>query len=385
MWRILIVCLAFAGYSAAPRAADCARKQESDAPEAYLEEARCNLLNQQYVEAYLAAERYVALRPGDSSGLEVLQKARQLLGIVKSAHIALPQPARGGLAGWVAVQAGHDSNVNSGTSAAEISLPLFRGLIVDIEEKLGEVGKRSSPFFGLHAGLVGTVLLGRTNRLRAHAAFGGRYNVNFSEYAPLSFVAGVEGEQDLADRFRVQASWNADQRWIGRHGLLDAQTIGLRGAVAFASGRQAGVFTSASDRNVPLFADQRSRELEQGLFLDAFSLRLALFQGSERAKNALRFLDRDFEGLSVRWSGRRGERGRIDIAFASTRSRYVEFSQLFLGRRLDELHELHLAYEHRLATGWTLTPRLIAQQNRSNVALTRFERSQLLAELRRDF
>ena len=115
------------------------------------------------------------------------------------------------------------------------------------------------------------------------------------------------------------------------------------------------------------------------------SARAMLHAGRERSIDARRFLDRDYAGIALGWSVRATEERTIELAFEETHSTYVEYSQLFLGHRRDRLRELRTALPFRLAAGWSLTPQAIYQENRSNVVLASFRRSQLLVELRREY
>ena len=63
----------------------------------------------------------------------------------------------------------------------------------------------------------------------------------------------------------------------------------------------------------------------------------------------------------------------------------MEYSQLFLGHRVDRLQELAVALERQIAFQWFVMPQLVLQQNRSNIPLAEFSRMQALVEIRREF
>jgi hypothetical protein len=362
------------------RQPDCAaasRAQESGEAARHLAEARCWLEAGQYGAALLAAERSLAYRPGDPEGLALREAALGMLKLVRIEH--------SGTRGWIALQAGYDSNFNSGTDAAEISLPLFRGIIVDIEEKLGELRRRSSPVLGAHAGFAARAPVTAQNALRLDGFAALRVNTAELGYLPSVLQFDVEADH-RAGPLRLAFGVGLDQRWIGRFHVLNAVNASARVSADLDGGYTLAAFAAASDRKYPLYQQLPALEERAGLALEhpAAPFRVRIYRGSERSTSAFKFLDRDFSGISAEGSLRLGP-GRFEVAVHQIRNAYTEFSQLFLGHRLDRYREIHLAYQYRLSPAWEVAPRLVLQENHSNIAITEFKRTQVLAEIRREF
>jgi len=404
---VLLTAFSHAG-SAQSSPADCAhfsgdRSAEARKPDVELAEARCHLAVRQYGAALLAVERLLALQPGDRVGLALREIVLESLRTI--APVA-PNESRGranesmqtratpgswsGLVGvrraWVAGLIGYDSNLNLGTGAGEVSLPLFRNVVLDIEDKLGDMRQRPSPLLGLNAGFDARRAWGEGGDLKLAGFAAARYNSRAAAYLPHDYRLEAEGAHQVGT-LRIAAAWATVQRWIGRHRSLDAQTVTASVEAPAPGGLRITPFVDETRKRLPVFDELRMRERRYGAAIvsDQLPVQLTLLSGRERATDARRYLDRDYTGFGLDWSGRVLEAWRLDLGYEQTRSSYVEYSQLFLGHRLERFRELRVAFERRLADAWYLAPRLIVQENRSNVVLTEFRRHQFLVELRREF
>lgn len=332
-------------------------------------------------------ERFLALQPGDPRGLALQDSILRMLGhraedeTGSTTTLPRDRPRAGG---WLAIVGGYDSNANSGTDARELSLPLFRGLIVDIEDKFGELRRRPSSLIGAHAGFDATVPLSGQTQLQFLGFAAGRFNFNALDYLPRNYRLQAQADH-RAGALRYALWLETDQRWINRYPTLDAQTAGIRVSAPAWQGYEISLFGAETRNKIPIF-DLRTREQRIGLSLRHATLpiRVSAFQGAERAYGEMKMLDRDLQGLAAEFSIHLGP-GRLDVSALTTRSAYVQLSQLFLSHRLDRFRELQVSYEYALSPAWSVTPRLVMQQNRSNVSLTDFDRSQFLAELRWKF
>jgi hypothetical protein len=381
------ICLAFgqqeqSGCQLEPRARPGAMQ-----PDHHLEQARCWRAAQRFGEALLAVERFLALQPGDPRGLALQEEILPLLGYrpedgsrLDAAH-SRDAPRLGG---WLAMMAGYDSNANSGTDARELSLPLFRGLIVDVENKFGELRRRPSALLGSHAGFDATVPLSAQTQLQFLGIAAGRLNFNAPDYLPRNFRLQAQADH-RAGNLRYGLWLETDQRWINRYQSLDARTAGVRVSAPAWQEYEIGVFGAETRNRIPIFG-LRTSEQRIGLSLRHATLpiRVSAFLGAERAAGEMKMLDRDLQGIAADYSILVGP-GRLDVSAQTTRSAYVQFSQLFLSHRLDRFREVQVSYEYALSPAWSVTPRLIVQQNLSNVSLTHFSRYQILAELRWKF
>lgn len=366
---LLLLLMACVPLSGALAAAEC-----GDATDA-LSEARCWLDHGRYAAALLAAERHLAVHPGDTEASALKEAALRRVGHAPVAAAAGSPAARG----WVALQAGYDTNANVGTDTAEVRIPLRRRL-GPIET--GDVQRRASTLLGLNGAFEASLPVSARNRLRLLGVAGAR--VNPKAYVPRHYALETHAEH-RGERLRAGVWLGVEGRWLNRYRLLDAESAGARLGVPMGREHELEVFHAYTEKTLPEFEiGTRERAFGASWHRRGAQQRITLIKGSERAPDSPSFLDRDFAGGSVEAWTRAGP-GRFYLGVHYLRSRYTLYSQPFLGFRLDEFTELHTLYEYRLAPAWYFVPRLVLQHNRSNVIVTAYERAQWLLELRREF
>jgi len=378
-------------YSAEPKAA---------ASISYLAAATCSFAAGDHGQALLWVERVIALEPRheEAQALRAAILARMRIEQPREAA-ALPgnvfdpaqrrwpaaaeqRPTRR----WIAMETGYDSNVNSGTDSTQVSIPLLRGAPVDLERVLRILRGQSSYFLGLNAGIDASRAITNATQFRLSGLAAMRVNVEEVEFVPHNYrIAAQVDHIHESLRFALGASFT--QQWIARYRLVGVNALSAQ--IDWLTGAQhtISLFGEYADKHLPQFNDIRTRQVHQGLAWTHIPtrLRVAIYTGQERATGVTRDLDREFDGLSAGWDHRLSQSGRLSLTYLGSRSRYTERSPFFLTMRRETLHELTAEYEHRLRDAWFLTPRIIIQQNQSNVELTRFSRTQLLIELRKEF
>ena len=356
--------------------ADCREAAVSaDEADRNLTEARCWLRQGRYAAALLAAERVLALRPGDAEGEAVREQALRHMQAVP-----LVEQADGPVAqGWIALQAGYDTNANLGTEAEEVRIPL-RLRLPAIETE--DLHQRSSRLLGLHGGFDAAFSLSQRNRLRLVGLAGARANLD----AYLTRNYALEAHAEHRGDFLRPGFWLAlEEQWYNKYGVLKARTLGGRLAAPLAGDHELELFHAVTPKKFPFF-ELSTIERTSGVALrqTAWRMRFALFGGTERAKGGPSFLDRDFVGVATQASAAAGP-GRLYLGVQHVRSDFLVFSRPFLVHRHDEFSELHAAYDYALGRNWRLVPRVVLQENRSNIVVTAYERVQWLLELRRQF
>lgn len=379
---------------------DCARHADAttakpQTPQAQLDEVRCLVAARRHGAALLVLERVLVVEPQNREALALRSRILASLELRRPERdAALHAPATGELSGqewmwrraWIAGTLGFDSNANSGTDAIQISLPLFRDAVLDIQDKLGDLRRRASPVTGLSAGFGIRDTLDERSELRVSGTAVARYNSRVAAYLPHDYWLGAEVDRRLGS-FRPTLYMETVQRLIGRYRTVDASTLGARAEMLAPARLRIAPFVDATRKRLPVLDGLTMSERRYGLAIGhyALPLRLTVLSGRERSVDTRRYLDRDYAGFSLGWTARAGESTLLQLACEETRSRYVEYSQLFLGHRVDRFRELRIVLERRLPDAWFLTPQLVLQQNRSNIVLTSFARQQVLFELRREY
>jgi len=107
--------------------------------------------------------------------------------------------------------------------------------------------------------------------------------------------------------------------------------------------------------------------------------------GEEIAAGDIKDLDRRFAGFSLSGRWPLLERGTLLARIGLVRSEYLLPSPLFATQRVDSASDMEVAFTYRLSDHWSVTPRVIAEQNKSSIPLVSFKRQQGMVELRRIF
>jgi hypothetical protein len=284
---------------------------------------------------------------------------------------------------WMALEVGHDSNINSGTADEVVHVPLlnYRSLTLD-----PLLTRMSSSFIGLRMGAVGRYPLGPRWALRAGGMAALRYNAAQYVYLPHSYEGRLALERDFGF-WRLELGASGTQRWVAGYQAIGRSSVHAQLTGLFAHGLGGMAQVETSRNRYPLLSGAETKEDAMTLTLthDDTGLRGSVMAARERATGVARELDHDSLGYSGAWVTDAFSRGRIRLTASETRARYLEPSPLFLTSRQDRTREYSIAYEHRLADGWTLTPRYVREENRSTVELMRYDRTQWMIEARKEF
>lgn len=365
------------------------------APDEQVEQARRLAAAGRRAAALLLLQRRLALAPQDCAAREALLALLKDLGGDAAAH---ELPAAADLGGrpwlsralaawrpgaWVALEAGHDSNINSATRLGSIDLPLLNYRSLALNPVLVA---RASGFAGIDAGLVSNRQLSPTASASLIVQASARLNAGESTYLPHGYLGGLAAEKWWA-QVRLAGEAVYLQRRLGRFRVIDRWQHGASLGFAPMPGWRLSVQLSAASNRYPLFNAIDTREQSVGLQLGhaGSGLTATAASGHERAIGPQKDLDRDFDSLMLDWSFKRGNGDTLAARIGAGRSRYLAPSPLFLAQRLDKTSELAAWYRHGLGGGWSLTPKLSIEENASTIPVVAFRRRQVLLELRREW
>ena len=343
----------------------------------------------------LRLQRHLAANPGDE---RARSRLIDLLGRAGAGDAAFDLPSGVALrertwwrdlvpmlqrSAWVALELGHDSNINSGTADEVVHVPLlnYRSLTLD-----PLLTRMSSSFIGLRMGAVGRYPLGPLWALRGGGMAALRYNAAQYVYLPHSYEGRLALERDFGF-WRLELGASGTQRWVAGYQAIGRSSVHAQLTGFLAHGLDGMAQVETSRNRYPLLSGAETKEDAVTLTLihEGTGLRGSVLSARERATGAARELDHDSMGYSIAWVADAFSRGRIRLTGSESRARYVEPSPLFLTSRQDRTREYSIAYEHRLVDGWTLTPRYVREENRSTVQLMRYDRTQWMIEARKEF
>ncbi|MDP2751594.1 MAG: hypothetical protein Q8O31_03165 [Rhodocyclaceae bacterium] len=283
---------------------------------------------------------------------------------------------------WLAMELGHDSNISSASDMSSVHIPALNRT-VDVKKPLYAI---PSDFFGISGGGEAAMKISTHTRAFLSGIASARVNRNEIEFFPLHYAVST----GLTHQFGV-TRWtlagSLAERRLARYRLLVGRS--LTGQVAFPTGTalETTLTLEWRDNLFPYFDQVRTQGLHYGLgFLHPASRsRLTLFSGEEASGGLEKSLDRKIHALdaSTRMSGPLNS--KIQLSAAWSQARYLERSPLFLVTRRDTTLLAAVELDYPINDAWHLTPRVIFEENRSNIPLTNFSRQQWSVTLRREF
>ena len=375
---------------------ECAgRGEKPDAPgavesgDAALAQADCYMKTGRNGLAALLLQRVLSEQPVNARAADMLRRAEHSMGLVrpeKGEEVASPgvfAEDKLRLSGWVAIEAGHDSNLNSATARTSIEVPLLNYRSLALAPVL--VQKQSS-FAGVHGGLMANYSLTPGWELGLHGAVSARYNDAEVSYFPYNHLISGHLARHLGP-VTVSVKMSNAQYNIARYSILEKQSASLGAEIQLTGSLSFNAAADSSKIQYPLYGKLRtdSDGWSVGVRDSRIGISLQASGGAEKSGAAIRDLDRSFSSINLAWSHRYEHFGRVTIGANNARSDYTEFSQLFNTYRRDRVRGLHASLEYPLAKDWHLTPRWLRDRNDSNLQLAAFKRNQWMVELRRDF
>lgn len=362
-------------------------------------------------EAIIALQRVIAQQPNNARAQAELARAYALAGDVDTARAefatvrgnpAIPDPVRnridgivqsmdetigGGasqITGYLDVEGGFDSNINTATDAISITLPLFAFL--GPANLNGAAREQDAAFYQIQGGLSASTPLGRQTRLFGSVL--GNWRDNFdSSFVDQASIVGTAGvAHSLANGDVLSVSGQAQRFWLGKTGFRTS----VGGDIRY-SKRLSG------DRALSLSAQYFRLNYDGSPLQDA-----------ERFAASLTYADKTFYGgvgggkeetrrlgaehLSYLFANAQigGEwsltRKASVIAGVSIEHRdYDSRDPLFLTGRKDTQYDASLGLRYRFTDSISLRPRVTYTRNDSNITLYDYDRWTASAGLRFSF
>lgn len=351
-------------------------------------------------EAIIALQRILAVNPGNARAQAELARAYAAAGDIDTARAefatvrgdpSIPDPVRnridglvrsmdrqiaGGaaeLTGYVDIEGGHDSNINTATDATSVTLPLFAFL--GPANLNGAAREQDAGFYQIQAGLSGSVPLSRQTRLFASVLGNWRDNID-SRFVDQASVVGTLGiAHSLANGDVISGSAQAQRFWLGRNGFRTSTGADVRYTKRLGEDRALSLsgqfFRLNYDGNPLLDADRYSASVT---YADR-----AIFGGIGGGKEETRRAGADqfsFVFVNAQAGGEfdLGSRAAL-IGGASVEHRdYDSRDPLFLTGRRDTQYDVSLGVRYRFTDALSIRPRVTYTCNDSNLALYDYDR-----------
>jgi hypothetical protein len=296
-----------------------------------------------------------------------------------------------GISGYAELEAGYDTNVNTGANSRTVEIPLFGGAIATLDRAFE---KKASPIIG-----IGTGAVAYTEVQPGPRAFAG---------VDLKFRGSTEKLTD--ERYETHYwSGNAGLRWqrgpytvTGGASYLESSVGDLtydrqkgfyvQSQVQLNPNNEVGVFGQYMDVQHPIqrTIDSTLRILGlgwrrglEGAGSPIFTLSAYYGDDSERGPDSA--VGRRLYGARASYERQLDIGARLLTALSVQRSTYKGPNIFFFRTRQDERMDLSLGLAFSPAKNVTVTPQFIYTRNHSNIPVIDFTREQFLVTVRQDF
>ena len=293
------------------------------------------------------------------------------------------------LTGYVEGTAGYDSNVNFSTAQTQVNIPALgnlpftlAGSNVRAAAAFGQVaggvdyGHDFTPKFGIYAGGDARIRSYDGQSDFSYNNFDGRAGITVG--APDNQLkVGVLGGDNYINIAggRSTAGANGEYRYnINATNQLNA--FSQYSAVRFKNDQlKVNDFnlTTSGVGWLHVFGDGRS------------AITAAVFVGEESSAENRADGNARFEGLRLAVQYNLLEKIDVFAALGAQQKRYSKQNAAFQETRHDDIFDATLGLTWRFAPAWTLRPQIAYTQDRSNIPLNKYERTEAGITLRRDF
>jgi hypothetical protein len=283
--------------------------------------------------------------------------------------------------GSVTVGMGHDSNVNSATSAQQVTLPILGGIVATLSPS----GRAQSDSFNmLGAEVSGFVPLTAATELHASGGVQAKLNrtIDTFDYFTGNALAGL---RHTFGQNQVAASFALDTIRLDNTRVRDSNGVNLEWRRIVHPLAEISAFGQFSQLDYPRDPFRDARREVYGFAVNpvAFGKRLfnlppvaSVYAGTERPTGT------GVEHLGHRLSGARTAifwqiNSRLSLFGAASyeRREYGAPDPLFAVARIDKQTDLSAGLLYSLNKDWTLTPVISYTDNRSNTDVFRYERT----------
>src|SRR5687768_11473651 len=369
----------------------------------------------QHTRAVFALERVLAVRPDHAQARAEIARAYFLMGENKAAREefeavkrSAPPPeaaatidrfldalnrrerglGRTGVSAFLEAGLGYDNNVNAATASTSFAVPLFPGLVFNLNPGSE---KQSDDFWTIAGGVSGRLGLTDTLGLIGGASFDQHRNFDFDEFDTGSLNAsGGVGLRRKVDEFTLAAQFQ-DYR-VDDERFRDAAGLVGQWRRAFSPSDQLTAYVQRARLTYPP-QDERNadRTVLGGAWAHAYrGPRSAVsFAGfyvgkEDPRRNDVPHFGHDLWGL--RAGGQMGIRDRwlVSASLGYEDRRYGGADPLFLLKRHDKEFQLRIAAPYSFSRGWSVIPALTYTDNGSNIVVNDYQRTAISLSLRYD-
>lgn len=317
---------------------------------------------------------------------EVRQSVERLLAEADGSGVARAGGRK--FSGYLTAEAGHDSNVNAATNATVVNLPIFANLPFTLGPLF--TAQRST-FAGVGGGVALSVPI--SDRVSGFATGDLKLRENFQQsvFRPLTYGAltGIT-VSDGQDRYSIGV--NASGYRIGSLELDRRKGVFASWLRDVSARDRISVFGQYLDNTFPQDKTQNTQTyLLGGTWLHAYAgagaptVSATLFAANEPQRNDDRTVGRKYLGGRLTGEYRLRDDLRIVASLAHVYSRYGGTSAFFLTKRIEKRYDFDIGLPWSPAKSWTVTPQFIYTRNDSSIAVSDFNRVQVLVSARRDF
>jgi hypothetical protein len=370
----------------------------------------------QHTRGVFALERVLAMRPEHAQARAEIARAYFLMGENKAAREefeaakrsrppaeaaatidrfldALNQRERAlgrtGMTAFLEAGLGYDSNVNAATATTSFAVPLFPGLIFNLNPGSE---KQSDDFWTLAGGVSGRLGVTDTLGLIGSASFDQRSNFDFDQFdtGSLNASGGVSLRREV-DEFTLAAQLQSYS--VDHERFRDAAGFVGQWRRSFSQYDQFTVYVQRARLTYPpQDARNADRTVLGGAWAHAYrGPRAAVaFAGFYVGKEDPRRDDVPHFGHDL-WGLRAGgQMGITDRWLVSATLGYEDRSYggadpLFLVERHDKELQLRIAAPYSFSRSWSVIPAVTYTDNRSNIVVNAYQRTITSLSLRHDF
>lgn len=334
----------------------------------------------------VGARRELSVVRDASPPADVAVSIERLIAQIEAADVAKSPALK--ISGYLSGEGGHDSNVNAATNATVVNLPIFANLPFTLAPLF--TAQRSS-FVGMAGGVAVSAQVTDRASLFVVADLKLRDNLQQSTFRPLTYGA-LGGAQltDGADRYSLGLNFSGYR--VGSVELDRRKGIFASWLRDISARDRVSVFGQYLENTFPQDKSQNTQTyLLGGTWLHAYagpgapSISATLFVANEPQRNSDETVGRKYLGGRLTGEYRLQEGLRLVASVSHVYSRYGGTSAFFLTKRIEKRYDIDIGLAWSPARQWTVTPQLVYTRNDSSVAVSDFNRVQVLVTARRDF
>ena len=306
-----------------------------------------------------------------------------------NARVQAAKDAKGGVTGFLEIAFGHDSNVNAATGTSSFAIPLFPGPNFTLAP--GATGQ-SGDFTLLSGGVNARKVLDDSVSVFGSASFDQRMNSTLDRFDTGS-LSGSGGVTVLRNNDEFTFAAQAQTFSVDHGRFRDAAGVLGQWRRSFGEDDQLTTYVQRTRLSYP---GQSARDADRTVLGAAWAhgfsgprapvMFFGLYFGSEAVRtDGFPQFGHDMAG------GRLGgqidllEKLKLSVNYSYEDRRYGGPDPLFLVNRRDKESSLRVLLPYTVNKQWSVIPQFSYVENRSNIVVSDYNRTQVYVSLRRDF